>query len=78
MSIFIRGIKALPNDILQSTVLAKYALSERSCHQLLLATWDLEGTKRQVKALEKIQDHLENMHSLDESEYKLWLQMYTD
>lgn len=34
--------------------------------------------KRQIKVLEKIQDHLENTHFLDESEYKLWLQMYTN
>lgn len=78
MRIFIRGIQDLPNDILRSAVHEKYALAERSRHQLLLATWDLEGTKRRVHTQEKIQRRLENTHSLNESEYKFWLSMYTD
>lgn len=51
MRIFVHGIEALPNDILRSAVLAKYASAERSRHQLLLAAWDLEATKRTVHAL---------------------------
>lgn len=52
----------------------KYALAERSRHPLLLATRDVEGTKRKVHTLEKIHFYLENT---DESESKIWLR-YTD
>jgi hypothetical protein len=78
MQIFVRGIKALPNDILRSAVHEKYASTERSRLQLLLATWDLEATKRRFHTLEQIQRHLETTHSLSESEFKLWHDMYTD
>lgn len=78
MEVFIRGVEALPNKILKSAVLEKYALAERSRHQLLLATWDLEGTRRRVRTLEQIQDHLESTHALSDSEYKMWLSLYTD
>ena len=78
MQSFIRGIQDLPNDILRSAMLEKYALTERSWLQLLLATWDLEGMKCRVHTQEKIQRCLENSYSLSKSEYKLWLSMYTD
>ena len=73
-----RGVQALPNHILQSVVFEKYALAERSRHQLLLATWDLEGTRRRVQTLEEVQHHLESAHTLSDSEYRIWLSMYTN
>ncbi|KIK94619.1 hypothetical protein PAXRUDRAFT_142487, partial [Paxillus rubicundulus Ve08.2h10] len=63
MQIFICGIQDLPNNVLQSAVLKKYALAERSHHQLLLATWNLEGMKCRVHMLEKIQCRIEETHS---------------
>lgn len=75
---FIRGIKALPRHILRNAVLEKYASAERSRLQLLLATWDLEETRRRVQTQEQILCFLETTHALTESEYKLWLEMYTD
>lgn len=78
MEIFIRGINTLPNDILRDAVLEKYASAERSRLRLLLATWDLEETRRRVHTQERILCYLETTHSLTESEYKYWLEMYTD
>ena len=78
MQIFVRGIEALPNDLLRSSVCEKYASTERSRLQLLLATWDIEVTKRKLNTLEGIQRYLERSHSLTESEYKFWLDMYAE
>jgi len=77
MQIFLRGIQALPNDILRSCVCEKYASTERSRLRLLLATWDIEATRRKLRTLERIQHNLEKAHSLSESEYKFWLDMYS-
>ncbi|KIK97444.1 hypothetical protein PAXRUDRAFT_10167 [Paxillus rubicundulus Ve08.2h10] len=76
--IFIHGIEALPDDILRAAIIEKYATAERSRHQLLLATWDLEETKRKVHTQEQIQLHLETSHTLNEAELKYWLSIYSD
>ncbi|KAG9313691.1 hypothetical protein JVU11DRAFT_6039 [Chiua virens] len=78
MELFIRGIQDLPDDILEAAVLEKFASAEKSHHQLLLATWDLEEMRCRIPTLEKIQSSLEHAHSLTQSEYVFWLRMYTD
>ncbi|KAH7913502.1 hypothetical protein BJ138DRAFT_1220589 [Hygrophoropsis aurantiaca] len=76
--IFVRGIKSLPDDILRDAVMEKYACVERSRYQLIQATWDLEGTKRRVRTLQRVQDYLERSHVLTEAEYHYWLNMYSN
>ncbi|KAF8119448.1 hypothetical protein EV363DRAFT_1462264 [Boletus edulis] len=78
LQIFLRGIAVLPNHVLRSAVYEKFAMAETNRYQLLLATWDLEWTKRRVRTLEEIKHHLEAAHALNESEYNFWHQMYTD
>ncbi|KIK95686.1 hypothetical protein PAXRUDRAFT_140088, partial [Paxillus rubicundulus Ve08.2h10] len=76
--ILICDIEALPDDILQAAIMEKYVTAERSCHQLLLATWDLKVMKHKVHTQEQIQLHSETSHSLNESELEYWLSIYSD
>ncbi|KIK77400.1 hypothetical protein PAXRUDRAFT_28817 [Paxillus rubicundulus Ve08.2h10] len=78
MEIFIHGIEALPDDILQAAIIEKYATAERSCYQLLLATWDLKEMKCKVHTQEQTQLHLESSHSLNKAELKYQLSIYSD
>ncbi|KAI6143198.1 hypothetical protein BKA82DRAFT_31474 [Pisolithus tinctorius] len=76
--LFICGVKPLPDNILTNMVMEKYANSERSHHQLILATWHLKGMKHRVQTLDQVQNHLEENQLLSEDELEFWLGMYSD
>lgn len=75
---FIRGIKELFDHVIRASLLKKHASTERSRHELLLATWDLKTTRRSIHTLEQIQHHFKSVHTLSELELQFWLNMYTD
>ncbi|KAG9313514.1 hypothetical protein JVU11DRAFT_5840 [Chiua virens] len=75
---FLRGVNALPDNVLCGVVFEKYASAERSHLQLLVATWGLEVAKRRVLSQQEVLQHIEAVNILDGLEFCYWLSLYTD
>ncbi|KAG9312848.1 hypothetical protein JVU11DRAFT_6278 [Chiua virens] len=72
---FLRGVDALPDNVLRGVMFKKYASVERSRLQLLVATWDLEVVKHRVLSQQEVLQHLEAVNILDGLEFHYWLSL---